>query len=99
MKLSDDLPAGGLRMEALPEHAVEGEGVGVDALAAVGTGVGLREKGRRREVGGEGELELTESEEADVLKGLGARAHGVERGAKSREDGRVQHRAVVLPPY
>ena len=59
-------------MEALPEHAVEGQGLRVDATAAVGTGVGFGEEGVGGEVVGEGDFELAEGEELDGLGGLGA---------------------------
>ena len=86
-------------MEALPEHAVEGEGVGIDALAAVGAGAGLGEEGVGGEVICEGDFELAEGEELDGLGGLGAGAHGAEGGAEFREVRGLAHRAVCIPPY
>ena len=94
LDLADDLPAGGLGFEQLPEKALEGQAQAKDAVAAVGTFVFGGEQRRRQEVA-QVFLELGQGRLAKAVSGPAAQ--GGQSGTEGREIGCV-HRAVYIPP-
>jgi hypothetical protein len=95
LDLADDLAAGGLGFEQLPEEALEGQPQGVNARAAVGALVFGGEQRRGQQV----VQVLLELSQGGLAKGLGrAPAQGGQPRTEGREVG-CQHRAVILPPY
>jgi len=95
LDLANDLAAGGLGFEELPEEALERQPQGENALAAVRS---LLFGGKQRS-GQQVAQVLLGLGQGGLANGLGgAPAQGGQPRAEGREAG-CQHRAVILPPY
>ena len=99
LELADDLPAGGVALEHLPEETPPGAAHGVGPLARAGLrGIERREAGEARP---EDVLEFVEGAAAQVGAGGAQRAarRAAEAAAPGGEPRGVGHRAVYIPPY
>ena len=97
LDLSDDLAAGGLGCEDLPDKTFKGQAQAKNALTAVGTFVGGRQERCRQELA-QVFLELAQGGLANGLGGAAAQS------GQARAEGwevRCNHvvRAVYIPPY
>jgi hypothetical protein len=96
LNLADDLPAGGARLEHLPDEAFEGQTQVEAAIAAIGTFICLGKKVN----GDEGAQLLLELGQGGLAELLGnATARRSEFGAKSREERSSHTWAVYIPPH
>ena len=93
---ADNLAAGGLGFEHLPEETFQGEPEAENTLATVGTRLGRRQEFRRQKLA---QL-LRQRRKVQLTQGLeGALSLGGQSGAQGRKERRRHHRAVDIPPY
>jgi hypothetical protein len=95
LHLADDLAAGGLGFEQLPEETLEGQPQAVDPVTAIASLLFLGQ-----EVGWKDAFQVPfQFGQGGLADGVGeAPTAGSQAGAELRKEGRV-HRAVYIPPY